>query len=96
MLQQLQKTTETQDKISAVREELVELERSAQEADVSVTQLKRKNKDGSKRTALFLAENEKWKRHAKVDAARAKIVELQASEDRVWDARRVKVGFTEN
>ena len=29
MLQQLQKTTETQDKISAVREELVELERSA-------------------------------------------------------------------
>ena len=61
MLSKLRETAKCDAKVEVVRLQLIEEERDLASQQVVVDNLNRNNKDGSKRTQLFLANNELWR-----------------------------------
>ena len=84
MLSKLRETAKCDAKVEVVRLQLIEEERDLASQQVVVDNLNRNNKDGSKRTQLFLANNELWRLEQIAKASRAKLVEVKAEEDNIW------------
>ncbi len=84
MLSKLRETAKCDAKVEVVRLQLIEEERDLASQQVVVDNLNRNNRDGSKRTQLFLANNELWRLEQIAKASRAKLVEVKAEEDNIW------------
>ena len=85
MLNQLRETSKCDAKVEIVRLKLLEEERDLASQQVAVDAIERNNKDGSKRTQLFLAKNELWRLEQIAINSRKKLVEVKSEEDRIWD-----------
>ena len=85
MLNQLRETSKCDAKVEIVRLKLLEEERDLASQQVAVDAIERNNKDGSKRTQLFLAKNELWRLEQIAINSRKKLAEVKSEEDRIWD-----------